>query len=568
MALEQLPSSTTVLIVGGGPIGLLTSILLNRQGIDTVVVERRHDVQVAPAAHVVNARTFEIMRAAGVDMARIDAASGSPSDSGVRWVTRITGDELGSVPFERQHRFDELYDVTPTPLRNLSQHRLEPILRDHVPTLSLDTEWVGAQHTGSTVISTLRDAATGDTRDITSSYLIAADGAASPVRRSLGIELVGPQRLQAFLTIHVEVDLRHLVADRPATLYWMVDPDIGGTYIAHDIDGTWVFMHPWNPDIEQLADYTDERCAELFRRGIGTDIGPVTIRSITPWNMSCQVAERYRQGRVFLVGDAAHRFPPTGGMGLNTGATEAQNLAWKLAAVQHGWADERVLDTYHAERHRLAEINSQQSLNNAMKLFEVAIALGVDADPEVSRANYAAVISTPEGRAAVQAATDGQAEHFDMLGLQLGFSYTAEAGLVVDDGAPPVVAADIVRDYLPSTHPGARLPHAWVEREGQRVSTLDLVPLDRFVLLTSSPAWAAAGEQLVGGEVPIDVVLVGRDVLDIDSNWARAGQLASDAAVLVRPDQHIGWRATTVDDDLVVTLREALAVLTGHRLTA
>lgn len=563
MSRAPMPTSTTVLIVGGGPIGLIASILLTQQGIDNVVVELREHVQPAPAAHVVNARTFEIMRAGGIDMAKIDAACRPPADGWVRWVTSLAGDEIGHVSFEGQHRIEALLDVTPTPLRNLSQHKLEPILRDHTPALRAGVEWVRATQSDVAVVSTVRDVVTGETTEITSSYLIAADGAGSPVRRWLGIAMDGPQRLQAFVAIHVEANLRQLVGDRPATLYWIIDPDIGGTYIAHDIDGTWVYMHQWDPDVEQLDDYTVERCAALFRRGVGANIESMSVRSITPWNMSCQVAASYRSDRAFLIGDAAHRFPPTGGLGLNTGAVDAQNLVWKIAAVEHGWAESRILDTYESERRPIAEINAQQSLSNAVKLFDVPVALGIDADPDVTRTNYIAAVSTSDGRTRVHAAIEGQAEHFDMLGLQLGFVYSANGDLVVDDGTTLAEPADAVRDYRPTTHPGARLPHTWIDRAGERISTLDLVPLDHFVLLTSSKDWAAAGERLVDARVPLHVVLFGRDAVDVDGAWGRVSELDGAGAILVRPDQHVGWRSASLTADPVADLRSALSTLAG-----
>ena len=150
-----------------------------------------------------------------------------------------------------------------------------------------------------------------------------------------------------------------------------------------------------------------------------------------------------------------------------------------------------------------------------------------------------------------------------MLGLQLGFTYPAECGLSVDDGSPLLEPDDAVRDYLPATRPGCRLPHAWIDRAGERVSTLDLVPLDRFVLLTASTAWAEAGEQAARAAVPLDVVLFGRDVLDPDGNWARVGGIDGTGAILVRPDQHVGWRAFGEGTDPVNELREALARLTA-----
>src|SRR5262249_36632302 len=154
----------------------------------------------------------------------------------------------------------------------------------------------------------------------------------------------------------------------PAVLYWTTAPEATGTFVAHDIDSTWVYMHPWDPDRESMQDYSVEKCAEIVRRAMGTDAYPFAIRTIRGWTMTAQVAERYRERRIFLVGDAAHRFPPTGGLGLNTGVQDAHNLAWKIAAVEAGWATDALLDTYDVERRPVAQHNADVSLLNAMRL--------------------------------------------------------------------------------------------------------------------------------------------------------------------------------------------------------
>ncbi|HEY2387686.1 MAG TPA: FAD-dependent monooxygenase [Candidatus Binatia bacterium] len=537
----RLPCDTPVLIVGAGPAGLASAVLLSRLGVASRVVERRRSPQSAPAAHVVNARTFEIFRAAGVDMRAIAAACQQPADAGqVLWMTTLAGEELGRLPFERQG--DDVLALTPTPLRSLSQHRLEPIiLREARRRPDVDVaygqEWLGATQDGGGVTSRIRGAQ-GDVYEVRSRWLLAADGAGSPVRRSLGIAPIGPDRLQSFVMMHVEADLRPLVGARPGVLYWTTAPGAIGTFVAHDLASTWVYMHPWDPDNESAADYTEEACAAIVRRALGSDAIPFTVRTIRTWTMTAQVAERYREGRIILVGDAAHRFPPTGGLGLNTGVQDAHNLAWKLAAVEAGWADEAFLDTYEAERRPVAQRNADVSLANAMRLGEV----------------YQALASGD--RTEIAAAIVNQAEHFDMLGLQLGFTYERGALLAEKSAA----SRSTVRDYVPDAFPGARLPHAWVRRGGARVSSLDLCGYDGFTLITGPDggAWTEAH----GDTVPLTCLTIGRDVTD-DGRWTALLGIEATGAVLVRPDQHVAWRAPRAVADPAGTVERVLARVLG-----
>lgn len=533
-----------MLIVGAGPAGLTSALLLSRLGIPSRIVERRAAPQSAPAAHVVNARTFEILRAARVDVRAIAAACQDPADAGhVLWVTTLAGEELGRLPFERQG--EDTLALTPTPLRSLSQPRLERILLDELGRsadveVAYGHEWEAAEQDADGVTSRIRERASGSVYAVRSRWLLAADGAGSPVRRALGIEPIGPDRLQSFVMIHCEADWRALVGDRPGILYWTTARGATGTFVAHDIDSTWVYMHPWDPDRESMADYTAAKCAEIVRRAMGTDAHPFAVRTIRAWTMTAQVAERYRERRMFLVGDAAHRFPPTGGLGLNTGVQDAHNLVWKLAAVDAGWAPDALLDTYETERRPVAQHNADVSLQNAMRLGEV----------------YQALAADPPAGDVLRAAIANQAEHFDMLGLQLGFAYAS--GALVGDGEPPA-ATSSVREYLPNARPGSRLPHAWVERDGARVSTLDLVAYDRFTLVTgrNGRAWADA----VPADVPIDHVAVGRDISDDGGGWMRLLDIADDGAVLVRPDQHVAWRSAHGVADTSGTLARAVATI-------
>jgi len=543
-----------VLIVGAGPVGMTASIGLAQQGIASLVVERRDTVQRAPAAHVVNARTFEILRAAGVDMAAIAAACKDPSDAGrVRFVTTLTGEELGSLPFERQG--DEVLAFTPTPLRNLSQHRLEPILFAHLQkqtesSLRFSHEWESMEQDAHGVTSRVRAMDGGGSLEVRSRWLLAADGAGSRVRKALGIEPVGPARLASFVMIHFEANLRPVVGDRPAVIYFTHDPAAPGTFVAHDIDSTWVFMHPWNPERESAEDYTEERCAGIVRRAMGRTGIDFAIRTLSTWNMSVQIAERYRAGRAFLVGDAAHRFPPTGGLGLNTGVQDAHNLVWKLAAVEAGWASQALLDTYESERQPVARVNAEVSARNAAKMLQIVQALGPAGDGD---------------REAVRTAIANQAEHFDMLGLQLGFCY--ERGAITPDGSAPPAVRNRVREFVPCGRPGARVPHAWALRDGAHVSTLDLLAPDRFTLIAgpAGAAWIDAAASIT--TPPLCALAIGRDVADTDSAWATALGIERDGAILVRPDQHVAWRSVRAVENPGDVLRAALSASCGVRPT-
>lgn len=549
-----------VLVVGAGPVGLMAAVLLAGRGIECRVVDRRDGPHRAPQAHVVNARTLEICRNAGFDMEGLRRLATPRADgSTVRWMTTLTGQELGALPYERQG--DDMLRFTPTPLLNLSQHLFEPVLLEHARrklgiTVDYRHEWHSLEQDVDGVTSEVRDNVSDTPYRVHSRYVLAADGAGSQVRKQLDIPMVGPDRLQSFVMVHFQANLRHLVGKRPAILYWVVGPEARGSFIAHHIDHTWVFMHPFDAHTEPAEAYDEPRCRAIVGAALGrTDID-FTVRDISTWVMSAQVAERYASGRVFLVGDSAHRFPPSGGMGLNTGVQDAHNLVWKIAAVLAGEAPAELLDSYAPERRPVAQHNADQSLLNAMRMFELAEMVGMNDDLETAQRRLATVLLDPEERRRLAAAIESQQEHFDMFGLQLGFRY--DAGALLPDGAPPPPLANPVRDYVPTTRPGARLPHAWVEHGGRRCSTLDLVPYDRFTLITGADggAWEEAAQRL---EKPrVSCLVAGRDFNDPEAHWHEVAEIGSSGALLVRPDQHVAWRTAQAPADPTVAFRAAL----------
>jgi 2,4-dichlorophenol 6-monooxygenase len=554
---------TTVLVVGAGPVGLTASLLLAQAGVEALVIDRRDGPHRAPQAHVVNPRTLEIFRQAGIDVEHLRTLATDREDgSWVRWMTRLDGEELGVLPYERQG--DENLALTPTPLINLSQHVLEPILLESAraqrkASVHYRQQWEGLEQDADGITARIRDLTTGRIHDVRSRYVLAADGASSRVRRSLGIDMIGPDRLQSFVMIHFEANLRSIVETRPAILYWLLDPDSPGALVAHDIERTWVLMHAFDPATEREADYTTERCVEIVRAAIGREDVEPLVHDKSVWTMTAQIADRYRAGRVFLIGDSAHRFPPTGGMGMNTGIQDAHNLAWKLGAVERGQASPSLLDTYEIERRPVAQSNADQSLTNALKMVDVFTALGLSADREASRRSFRAALDSRSARADVATAIANQRDHFDMFGLQLGFRY--ETGALVPDGRDRPLCENPVRDFVPGLRSGGRLPHAWVVRDGRPISTLDLVARNGLTLITGTAgeAWVRA----VTGNRSASVCtrVEGRDFLDLERRWASVREVGADGAVLVRPDQHVAWYAAAATSESLTSLPAAIAAV-------
>ena len=511
-----------VLIVGGGPVGLTASILLSHFGVSSLLVERHPTTSIHPKARGINARTMEIFRQCGVeDGVR---AAGLPPERArfIVWARSLAGEELARrVPWRARAEASQV-----TPVRNClcAQDDLEPVLRHHaesreIATLAFGTELLGFEQDADGVTATLRDGA-GERR-VRARYLIAADGARSRVREALGIALHGTPALYRSINVLLNADLTPWTAHRPAALYFIEQPGLKATFLTINGVNRWGFLvNNLSPGGES-DDYTPERCADVVRQAAGVPDLAVEILGAVPWVAAALVAERYRDGRVFLAGDAAHHMPPTGGFGLNTGVQDVHNLAWKLAAVLQGWGGAALLDTYEEERLPYGRAITEQSLINARSLGR--------GGPEQSAAPVAAL---------------GRPEYLNELGMIFGAAY--ESSAVVPDGTPPPKLENPVTDYRPSARPGHRAAHAWLSRDGIRHSTLDLFGRG-FVLLTGADGlvWCDAGRAAARAcGVALDAFRVGGggELDDPDGRWSDLWEIERDGAVLVRPDGHVAWR--------------------------
>ncbi|MGB8607077.1 FAD-dependent monooxygenase [Bradyrhizobium sp.] len=510
-----------VLIAGGGPVGLTASLLLSRHGVRSLLVERHPGTAIVPKARGINARTMEMYRQCGVEAA-IRAAGLSEERRGrlIVWTETLAGKEIERrVPGRASPKN---MAVTPTTNCLCAQDDLEPVLRRFAETagpgaLRFNTELTSFSQKDGSVTGTMTDRVTGEETRFSARYLIAAEGAQSRVRRSLGVQMIGEEKVYDSVNILFNADLRQWTEHRPAALYFVEQPELRGTFLTINGTDRWGFLiHSPSQYGYKPGDFTSERCAALIRQAVGIPELVVSVLGVSPWEASAIVADRYREGAVFLAGDAAHEMPPTGGFGLNTGVQDVHNLAWKIAAVLRGQADDALLDSYHAERQPLAETITRAALANAMSM----------------------------GRTTRQSgAVLPRREFLNEQGLIYGLCYESMA--VIPDGTPPVEVTDPVTEYVPSARPGSRAPHVWLQRGGEQLSTIDLFG-SHFVLLAGrdGDAWRQAIHQIEPSWPPLIGFTVGgkEDLIDPDGNWHEAYGVETDGAVLVRPDGYVAWR--------------------------
>jgi 2,4-dichlorophenol 6-monooxygenase len=582
MRKERVP----VLIVGGGGAGLTASMFLARQGVDHLLASARPSTSDLPKAHVLNQRAMEILDDCGV--AAAIAARSTPAEhmQATAFYAGFAGpdDDYGTRLARLESwgaggENDNWRAASGWRQLNLPQIRLEPILKAGAERLSpgrirFNHEVVELEHDADGVDALVRDNGTGESYTIHSEYLIGADGG----RRcagELGVTYEGLGVVTETATLHVSADFSPWARDPDVLIRWIYSPEYGSLVVMVPMGPT-----RWGPDSEEWVIHvnypvddpraqSDEKVEADVRKAIGLLDLPMTIHKITRWSVDAVMASAFRVGRAFLVGDAAHRHPPTGGLGLTSAMHDVQNLCWKLAAVLGGHAASELLDTYEPERQSSDERNAQRSLENAVNHFAIGDALGVSHEnsPEQNwaalRRMWSGAPEDAEHRSQVLRMMRMQSMEFNELNIEFGYRY--ESAAVVPDGSPAPNPVEEIRVYEPSTRPGAPLPHAWIDDEdGNRRPIKDLVAPGRFLLIAGEEgaAWCDAARELADeAGIPLDAVRIGHidgDLYDPRCMWLRSREIDPDGAVLVRPDRFIGWRSVGASEDPEGDLAEAL----------
>lgn len=557
---------TDVLVVGSGPAGGAMALALATYGVRVTVITKYGQLADTPRAHITNQRAVEVMR--DLDVEHLLMAQATPWElmSNTTYCTSLAGQELGRVPSWGTDpvRHADYLLASPCTMVDAPQTIVEPILIGQAQVrgarMRYDTEYLSHEQDDTGVTTTVRDRLTGHSYTIRSAYLVGADGARSQVADDAGLTFEGPGAVAGAFNVVFEADLTRFVAHRPSVLYWMLQAGAA----EHGVGlGVLRMVKPWTEwmliwGYDHLAgppDLSDDLIRDLAVTLVGTDDFDMRVISRAPWTINHRFATRIANGRVFCAGDAIHRHPPTNGLGSNTSIQDSYNLAWKLAHVIAGTAGPGLLDSYDAERTPVARQVVERANQSIGDTSRITAALGLDdaTDPEQLNARLEAMCAPgPDNertRAELRDAIAFKSYEFNAHGVEHNQRYASNA--VVSDGTPmPAFARDPELYAQATTWPGAKLPHAWVTRNGAKVSTLDLGGKGAFTLYTGigGDAWTIAARDAaaaLGVDVRVVSIGPGQPIEDPYGTWAARREVGDTGAVLARPDLYVGFRAAT-----------------------
>ena len=590
-----------VLIVGGGGAGLTAGLMLADLGVDYLLVERHPSTTIVPKAHIINPRTAEVFAPYRFDQEIYQSGTPDTNNSKVRWYTSFGGDDIGDRwnfctldAWGGGALTDYYQPLSAYPHGNFQQNRLEPALRRQIDerrpgTALFYNELVALEQDADRVTATILDRATGETWTVAAKYVVAADGG-KLVGKSLGIGMGDNVPFADVLNIAFRADLSEWIPHDDNVINLITRPTVEGGWVTGGLLNMgpqrwdrhareWLFSVVFPPDHGAITEDTDdERRIQLICDVLKIPALEAEIIACNYWLIESALAERYSVGRIHLIGDAAHRHSPMGGLGLNTGIQDAANISWKLAAVLRGTADPALLDSYEAERRPVAKRNVEFATAAFFNHLGCQSGFGLvpGAPPEFTQWVMGSLTSqTTDGamrRARLAEYYRTARWEFECADIELGYTY-ADSPVVLPDGTDPPPRDPAGHAYVQAARPGHRVPHAWFYRNGQQVSTHGLLRPGTFLLLAGSDGqrWIDAVQELsVERGISVDALRVARDgdLVPLDGAWQKLRGHDDDGAVLVRPDGHIALRVLDDVAEPRTSLAHALDVVLGGAKTA
>lgn len=582
--METSTVATDVLIVGAGPAGASTAVALGRFGVGTLMISRNRGTADTPRAHIVNQRTMEFFRDAGLEADCLAVSSPAEDIASTFFLRGMAGEEMarqwawGNNPA----RMGDVLSASPCTFVDFPQTKMEPILLAEATRLGAhvryETELLSFEQDDDGVTAKLLDRVTQGEYLVRAKYLVGADGANSRVVQQLGLPLVGQQGLGSAYNVLCDMDLSAYTAQRKGSLYLILQAGAAqwAGVVVFRMVRTWDrwLVSIYIPPTYKGPDATTEQLVQRIRQAIADPKAeqlPIKVLNTSKWSLNDVHAEQLSAGRVYCMGDAVHRHPPAAALGSNTCIQDGFNLAWKLALVVKGKAHPRLLDSFNAERQPVAKQIVARANQSMWQANGLADYLGACLFTQQTQADVDGKLATAEGREGLRRQLLDTRYNGEAHGVELTRAY--RSGAVVDDGSPePEPPSDPDLHYQPSTRPGSALPHAWLVRRtpGPLVSTLDLAGKGRFHLFTShgGHAWAEAARKVAeetGVEIGVTAVGTGLEFEDPFLAWSDLRGTQDDGCVLVRPDLIVGWRSATLPTDSTQALSHAMASILGWK---